>query len=274
MAQAQCSTLLPARRPFAPPQGCSGQWLGLRCRSAQATPLLRCAPPLGSLRRPHSPSPSELGSQSALHPPTPAPGRLLRCAPPPAKYRYRVIGLPRAPPVWYSSVALRRSPPGSPAHSTSHTGGSPSHSRISQAAAPPLPASASATFAPLRCARGFGPFAALTLGTRGRANTTAHRSAHYAPLCGLHTVRCAHSRGPHNTGWKYQHPALGARVPAPDCRRSTRGKSGGRGLSVGRILRRSTAWSAPASARASPAVYTLKPPSPLAPVATLSTRSA
>ena len=165
MAQAQCNTLLPARRPFAPPQGCSGQWLGLRWRSAQATPLLRCAPPLGSLRRPHSPSPSELGSQSALHPPTPAPGRLLRCAPPPANpYRYRVIGLPRAPPVWYSSVALRRSPPGSPAHSTSHTGGSPSHSRISQADAPPLPASASATFASL-----------------------ALRS-------GLRAVRCAHSR--------------------------------------------------------------------------------
>ena len=91
MAQAQSSTLLPARRPFAPPQGCSGQWLGLRWRSAQATPLLRCAPPLGSLRRPHSPSPSELESQSALQPTHPRAGP----APPLRSLAGQSIPLPR-----------------------------------------------------------------------------------------------------------------------------------------------------------------------------------
>ena len=154
--------------------------------------------------------------------------------------------------MWYSSVRSNRSLR-SPALSTSHTGGSPSHPRISQADAPPLPASASATFAPLRCARGFGPFAALTLGTRGRANTTAHRSAHYAPLCGLHTVRCAHSRGPHNTGWKYTLETQTRGVGTPQDQHRHRGAlHGAEGLSVGRPHRRSTAWCAPAAARVGP----------------------
>ena len=154
--------------------------------------------------------------------------------------------------MWYSSVRSNRSLR-SPALSTSHTGGSPSHPRISQADAPPLPASASATFAPLRCARGFGPFAALTLGTRGRANTTAHRSAHYAPLCGLHTVRCAHSRGPHNTGWKCTLETQTRGVGTPQDQHRHRGAlHGAEGLSVGRPHRRSTAWCAPAAARVGP----------------------
>ena len=279
MAQAQCSTLLPARRPFAPPQGCSGQWLGLRWRSAQATPLLRCAPPLGSLRRPHSPSPSELGSQSALHPPTPAPGRLLRCAPPPANpHRYRVIGLPPAPPVWYSSVRSNRSLR-SPALCASHTGGSPSHPRVSHADAPPLPASASSPSLRWRSARGFGPFAALTLGTRGSANTTAHRSAHYAPLGGLHTVRSAHSRGQHKHRLEMQAGNTNTRRSGHECPRRTAADLRGASPAAEGSAWAASAGGVPPGLRPPPpgrcpAVYTLTPPSPLAPVAMLSTRSA
>ena len=117
--------------------------------------------------------------------------------------------------MWYSSVRSNRSLR-SPALSTSHTGGSPSHPRISQADAPPLPASASATFASLALRSGLR---AVRCAHSRHSRSCEHNRSSFRPLrsamwsstpfaaltLAVHTTQAG------NAPWKHKHAAWARR---------------------------------------------------------------